>query len=350
MNLNGGQTKMSTLYRRESNPYWHWSSSYKGRRLRKSTGMRQKHLAIQVQSTWDMMQFKHDLSFIESESMLNSSIDAFIDEYLKIRSRISRNTGNTARAVTSKFKNYLDSKGISNLRDITLLVLDGYIDYLDCSPKTKKNHMIELKKMFDRAVIEGLIPSNLVQHVTLPQMVKGNVHRMLNMADLRCIMDSAGAWKLYYEFLFRTGLRAGDVAKLTYGNIDRKRKAIISLVRKSRRIHELPLSDILIDMIGQGDIDDPLFPTLYSDSERTLNDNLKKPREYMQEILKVNGKAKATLHSFRTTFNNTLRDLGLDVTDRQILLTHASSETTKIYTHPNLDLAREWVNKIPVFN
>ena len=70
----------------------------------------------------------------------------------------------------------------------------------------------------------------------------------------------------------------------------------------------------------------------------------------MQEILKVNGKAKATLHSFRTTFNNTLRDLELDVTDRQILLTHASSETTKIYTHPNLDLAREWVNKIPVFN
>ena len=121
-------------------------------------------------------------------------------------------------------------------------------------------------------------------------------------------------------------------------------------VLKISNPHELPLSDILIDMIGQGDIDDPLFPTLYSDSERKLNDNLKKPREYMQEILKVNGKAKATLLSFRTTFNNTLRDLGLDVIDRQILLTHASSETTKIYTHPNLDLAREWVNKIPVFN
>ena len=53
-------------------------------------------------------------------------------------------------------------------------------------------------------------------------------------------------------------------------------------VLKISNPHELPLSDILIDMIGQGDIDDPLFPTLYSDSERTLNDNLKKPREYMQ--------------------------------------------------------------------
>ena len=67
----------------------------------------------------------------------------------------------------------------------------------------------------------------------------------------------------------------------------------------------------------------------------------------MQEILKEYERPKATLHSFRRTFNNALRDLGLQIQDRQALLAHASAETTKVYTNPNLELARRYVNQIP---
>ena len=67
----------------------------------------------------------------------------------------------------------------------------------------------------------------------------------------------------------------------------------------------------------------------------------------MQMLLKLNDRPKATLQSFRVTFNNILRDLGLSIQDRQILLAHSSSETTKIYTHPNFDLAAKFVNLIP---
>ena len=341
---------MSTLHRRKNSPYWHWSSVLKGRRLRKSTGMRQKYLAIQVQSRWDMMQFDGNLSFVDDTYVQNGNIDAFMGEYLNVRSRVSRNTKNTSQAVIKKFRNYLNSIGITSILDVSLDILDGYIDFLDCSAKTKKNHIIELKQLFDKAVVEGIIPANLVPHVTLPRIVKEDRHRALNTADLRCIMGNAGAWKLFYEFLYRTGLRAGDVAMLTYGNIDREKRAIVSLVRKSRRIHELPLSETLLELIDPGEDNEALFPELYSDDEQKLNDNLSKPRKYMQALLNTESREKATLHSFRTTFNNTLRDLGLDITDRQILLAHASSESTKIYTHPNLDLAREWVNRLPVFD
>ena len=137
---------------------------------------------------------------------------------------------------------------------------------------------------------------------------------------------------------------------LTYGNIDKKRKVIVSLIRKSRRVHEVPLSNVLLDQIGDFGVDQPLFPALYSQSERKLNDNLAKPRKFLQGILKANGKKKATLHSFRTTFNNTLRDLGLSIDDRAVLLAHSNSETTKIYTHPNLELAFEYINKMPDFS
>ena len=35
--------------------------------------------------------------------------------------------------------------------------------------------------------------------------------------------------------------------------------------------------------------------------------------------------------------------------DRQALLAHSSSETTKIYTHPNFERALEFVNRLPNF-
>jgi hypothetical protein len=39
--------------------------------------------------------------------------------------------------------------------------------------------------------------------------------------------------------------------------------------------------------------------------------------------------------------------MGLPIEDRQILLAQSASETTKIYTHPNFELARNYINKIP---
>ena len=38
-------------------------------------------------------------------------------------------------------------------------------------------------------------------------------------------------------------------------------------------------------------------------------------------------------------------------TDGRIyLLAHSSSQATKIYTHPNLELAKNWINKLPNYS
>ena len=341
---------MSTLYKQTGYPCWYWSAYYKGKRLRKSTRLSQKSPAQKIQLKWDWMLASDDLSFYGSTSVLGPDIHGFMDEHIKVRRRISINTYNTARAVVNSLSDYLKSINVKTVSDITIKVLDGYIDHLSCSAKTKKNHLIEIRQMLKRAVIEGLLPNNPAEHVTLPRIIKAEIHRSLDRYDLEVVFNHAGAWRLYFEFLYRTGLRAGDVAMLTYGNIDKKRKVIVSLIRKSRRVHEVPLSNILLNQIDNQNEDNPLFPSLYTQSERKLNDNLAKPRKFLQGILKANNRKKATLHSFRTTFNNTLRDLGLSIDDRAVLLAHSSSETTKIYTHPNLELAFEYINKMPDFS
>jgi integrase len=134
---------------------------------------------------------------------------------------------------------------------------------------------------------------------------------------------------------------------LKYGNIDREKRAIISLVRKSRRIHEFPLTNQLLNEIPDLDINTPIFPDLYETNEIKLGTKMSKPRKYMQALLNAENRKHATLHSFRVTYNNQLRDLGCSIEDRQKLLAHSSSETTKIYTHSNFELAQSYIDRLP---
>ena len=67
-------------------------------------------------------------------------------------------------------------------------------------------------------------------------------------------------------------------------------------IRKSRQMHEFPLADTLLDWLKQApNLEEPIFPELYSESEFTLNGKLKHPRVHMQGILKSHGRPHATL-------------------------------------------------------
>ena len=95
---------MSTLYLRKDSPYWWWSSKTRGKRLRMSTGMRKKALAVQVKDRWDMLLYSGVLTFLNNGNLPTSDLSAYLDEYLSVRSRVSENTHNTARDVTARFK------------------------------------------------------------------------------------------------------------------------------------------------------------------------------------------------------------------------------------------------------
>ena len=147
--------------------------------------------------------------------------------------------------------------------------------------------------------------------------------------------------------LLHTGLKVGDVSLLYRENIDLDKGCITSLVRKSRRTHEFPLSDKLRAHIPPDmKLRQPLFPKLYANNERQLNQNLSKPRKHMQQLLAAASRPKATLHSYRHTFNTKLRNLGMSNEDRRVILSYATSSVTKIYTHPNLEVAKKLINKV----
>ena len=342
---------MSKLYRRSDSSYYWWTAYYNGRRLRQSTKLTTKSSAKLIQLKWDMCLLEGDTSFYKIKDHLDNQVDQYFKDYLSfLKHRKSDNTIAIAKGVLNKFFTFLSDLNITELKDITTLVLNQYIDNMDAAPKTKKNHIGVLSLMFKQAQINGFLKSNPTEHVTLPKIVKTERHRLLDNEDLDIIFKYSDKWYLYYKFLLFTGLRAGDVAMLRYEDIDLSQGSITTLIRKSDRTHQIPLSNTLIDDIKDKMVfNSPIFPSLYTENNRKRNDNLARPRLHMQKALRQHNRPKATLHSFRVTFNCILRDKGLNIEDRRQLLAHSSSETTRIYTHPNFDLAKDYINQIPEF-
>ena len=68
----------------------------------------------------------------------------------------------------------------------------------------------------------------------------------------------------------------------------------------------------------------------------------------MQSLLKAHNRPHVDLYNFRHTFNQNLLELGMKIENRQKLLAHATT-TTKIYTHPNFNLAMQNVNQVPKY-
>ena len=339
---------MSKLYKRRNSPFYWYVAHIKGQRIRVSTMVSKLRLAERIQDEWDLMLAKGDTTFVR-KNFHTLEIESHISDYISfLETRKSQNTVAIAKGILKKLREYLSKQGIKMLSEVQINHIDGYIDSIKVSPKTKKNHLIVISQMFKQSVREGDLVQNPCEFATLPKITTAMRHRPLTADDLEAIFKNANEWKLYFAALLYTGLRAGDVALLRYEHIDPKKKKITQLVRKSRRVHELPISDVLLYAFG--DIDGkegPVFPEIYIDSDRKQNDRLVHPRKYLQSILSKAELPKATLHSFRVTYNNILRDQGLSIEDRQVLMAHTSSETTKIYTHPNIELAAKHLNKMP---
>jgi len=341
---------MPSLYKRRDSPYWWWTATYKGHKVSRSTKLTSKKDAEKLTREWAFSVASGDAEFLKLPGYKAKSLGEYLEYYLGIVDvSKSQNAYAIEKGVFKKFLRYCLTNAVVGMTDIKLRHISGYLESLTTSGKTKRNHLGIIRRMFDYAIRDEIIKNNPAQFVKKPKIIRNERNRLLTDEDLEIIFRESGSWYTYFHFLFHTGLRAGDVALLTIGCIDLERGVITTLIRKSDRMHEIPLHSFCLSLVPRGSSEDPLFPDLYSESERKLNDNLAKPRKYMQRILEIHGKPKATLHSFRHTFNTKLRDGGLTDNDRSSLLAHSSTATTKIYTHPNTELAREHIELLPTF-
>ena len=135
-------------------------------------------------------------------------------------------------------------------------------------------------------------------------------------------------------FALNTGLRLGEILNLKWDEVDLENSAIQMLVRKNRRMLELPLNEAARSVVkswhGIRKCDYVFYNPEAGEQWKDLWLGLKK-------ACRKAGLRDVTWHTFRHTFASRLTRKGADLVTVKELLGHSSIAVTMRYAHTNRD-------------
>lgn len=133
-------------------------------------------------------------------------------------------------------------RGIGQIRPTDV---DAYVTHLldeGRSPKTIRKYLNVLSSIYDEvAVRDGLALTNPARGVRLPRQPRREM-LWLTPAEVDRLAEAAGAWGLLIEFLAWTGLRWGEMERLTVGDVDQLRRRVrVSRAKTEAGVRWVPL-------------------------------------------------------------------------------------------------------------
>jgi len=169
-------------------------------------------------------------------------------------------------------------------------------------------------------------------------------------------------WRGMIMLGYFTGLRLGDCSELRWSDIDLDKGIITVETRKTRKTVTVPIHpqfEAWLDKQTRGIGKAPVFTTL---AGRSVGGNTGLSMQFKRIMERANirgrflrkavgaGKSQSSLsfHSLRHSFNAALANAGVGVEMRQELVGHSSLEMNRLYTHPDIEVKRAAVLKLPV--
>jgi len=220
----------------------------------------------------------------------------------------------------------IDARQRINARTLarSLAALRGFLRFLE----RRGLQVAEARGAFPRVSLPETLPSFVAEQA---------LNALLDQASAEA-KDDARAWRAVAaaECLYGAGLRVGELAGLTRGRLDEKRR-LVRVLGKGSRERVVPLGARAIQALHRYWIargrepasDDPIVfgrgdaPA----TTRTLE------RDIRGLLGRLGPNAAAHPHALRHSFATHLLERGADLRAVQELLGHRNLETTQIYTH-----------------
>jgi integrase len=179
----------------------------------------------------------------------------------------------------------------------------------------------------------------------------------------RIFREAQDEWRGLILFGLYTGQRLGDVAALTWRNIDVPRGEVALVSRKTRRRILIPLADPLreyLESLPAGDDpDEPIFPKAHARRTGTLSNQF-------YEILVAAGLAEKrshraqgkgrdarrsfnqlSFHALRHTATSWMKNAGISPAIVQDIIGHDSAAISAHYTHVSESAKRRAIESLP---
>ena len=203
------------------------------------------------------------------------------------------------------------------------------------SPATIKHIVVLLSRLYSFAETRNLYNGqNPCRKVKKP-VLNNQVTEFLTDEELSRLLETLNSWKdrmsaSFIEFLLYTGLRRGELFKLTWSDIDFTRQNITIRDPKGKKDETLPLSNrakIVLENIPREL--DTLF-IFYGKNGKQRSD-FSGPWKRIRKAAKLPPSFR--LHGLRHHFASSLVSAGTDLFTVSKLLTHKDVKTTQRYAH-----------------
>ncbi len=215
------------------------------------------------------------------------------------------------------------------------------------------------------AVGAGLCLTNIAATIKPAKSLGENPgRRAFTLPELQRIFREAhGEWRGLILFGLYTGQRLGDLAMLTWRNIDVPRGEVALVSRKTRRRILIPLADPLrgyLESLPAGDDpDEPIFPKAHTRRTGTLSNQF-------YEVLVSSGLAEKrshraqgkgrdarrsfnqlSFHALRHTATSWMKNAGISPAIVQDIVGHDSAAISAHYTHVSEAAKRRAIESLP---
>jgi integrase/recombinase XerD len=276
-------------------------------------------------------------------------------EHLRIRHYSPRTVYRLDRHL-SYFRKYCEALTLTQARQVTRAVILSYQSYLfhykkpDGAPLsvgTQNQWLVSLVQFFSYLTREGLILYNPASDIDRPRKEKRLPKALLSAEEVQTILASIDTRepegirdRAIVETLYSTGIRRMELCNLDLAHVDLAQGLLRVFQGKGRKDRVVPIGARAVEWVEKylADVRPALCPSLHQPALFLTNWATRYTESHLtkivRQIIRSAGIAKpGSCHLFRHAFATGLLQNGCDVRHIQIMLGHASLETTQIYTH-----------------